>query len=100
MESFAKLEERINKAVAHIEKMMSENEKMDALIKELEKANSDLKITNNDLKKRIKIIEDGNKALEAAKVENEKQSQEISEEVKDKIEGLLARIEKYEQSAK
>jgi alpha-galactosidase/6-phospho-beta-glucosidase family protein len=98
MESFAKLEERINKAVAHIEKLMSQNEQKSALIEELEKANSELKIVNDDLKGKIKNLEGDGKTLAAAKVESEKQSQEISERVKDKIEGLLARIEKYEES--
>lgn len=98
MESFAKLEERINKAVAHIEKLMSENEQKNAIIGELEKANSELKIVNEDLQGKIKNLEGDTKSLAAAKAKSEKQSQEISERVKEKIESLLARIEKYEES--
>ncbi len=84
LDSLDKLEERISKAVAHIEKLSD-------IRKRLEEDNS-------QLKERIGRLEEELKAHKERAADLEKQSSAISERVKEKVEGLLGRIDSYEQS--
>ncbi len=84
LDSLDKLEERISKAVAHIEKLND-------IRKRLEEDNS-------QLKEKVGRLEEELKAQKEQAAEREKQSTAISERVKEKVEGLLDRIDSYEQS--
>jgi chromosome segregation ATPase len=83
MSSFAKLEERINKAVAHIEK--------------LTEAKLLLEEENKKLRVQVTELEEELKRQQAAVARLEGQSSEVSERIKEKIEGLLNKINSYEQ---
>lgn len=84
LESLDKLEERISKAVAHIEKLNEVKKKLEAENEQLKGRVSDLERELQDEKEKTAGIE--------------KKSAVISERVKEKVEGLLNRIESYEQS--
>jgi len=99
MESLAKLEERIGKAVAHIEKLVERT-------KTLEAKNDEMMATNARLTEEIKQLNDEMAKTEArlsAKDDTiadlERKYQDISEKVKDKVERLLKRIDGFEQAA-
>lgn len=82
MDSFAKLEERINRAVAHI----------DELTRKFNTVEGD----NSELRAKIKELEAELKEKQAALSDVMERSVRLSEKVKDKIEGLLGRIDGYE----
>ena len=81
-DAFARLEERINKAVAHIE--------------ELTRKNRLLTDENNRLALKIETLEDELKVKELALNKMEDQTSKVSDKVKDKIERLLAKIDNYD----
>ena len=83
MSSFAKLEERITKAVAHIEK--------------LTEARQQLEEENKRLRAQVADLEEELKRQQAAVARLEEESSEVSERIKEKIEGLLSKITSYEQ---
>jgi FtsZ-binding cell division protein ZapB len=83
MEALNKLEERISKAIAHIEK--------------LTEAKNQLDIKNRQLLERVSELENELKDKEISLKTLEKQSIQVSEKVKDKVEGLLNKISSYEQ---
>jgi FtsZ-binding cell division protein ZapB len=78
----ARLEERITKAIAHIEKLSGE-------IAGLEEKNKALVNDNSRLQDRLEELEKQIVSKDAA-------ATQLSERVKDKIEGLLTRIEAFE----
>jgi len=82
MDSFAKLEERINRAVAHI----------DELTRKFNAVEGD----NSELRAKIKQLETELKEKQTALTDLMERSTRLSEKVKDRIEGLLGRIEGYE----
>lgn len=84
LESLDKLEERISKAVAHIEKLND-------VRKRLEEENVQLREKVDRLDKELKAEKELTARLE-------KQTTTVSERVKEKVEGLLDRIDSYEQS--
>ena len=84
LDSLDKLEERISKAVAHIEKLND-------IRKRLEEE-------NNHLREKVGRLEDELKTQKELATTLEKQSAAVSERVKEKVEGLLNRIDSYEQS--
>lgn len=84
LESLDKLEERISKAVAHIEK--------------LNDVRKHLEEDNNQLKEKVDRLERELKAQKELISRLEKQSTAVSERVREKVEGLLDRIDSYEQS--
>jgi len=84
LNSLDKLEERISKAIAHIEKLTEAKSR-------LEYDNEQLKARLAELEKELKIK---STALERIEQENSK----VSEKVREKVEGLLTKISKYEQS--
>lgn len=84
LNSLDKLEERISKAIAHIER--------------LTETKSRLELENQKLNGRLAELEKELKTKAAALVRMEKQNSEVSEKVKEKVEGLLTKISKYEQS--
>jgi predicted RNase H-like nuclease (RuvC/YqgF family) len=84
LESFAKLEERINKAVAFIE--------------ELTKRNKQLEDENKEMTTKIDKLEEELKSMEASLSKRDKTSSQVSEKVKEKIEGLLSKIDNFEKS--
>jgi FtsZ-binding cell division protein ZapB len=77
MEAFAKLEERISKAVAHIDAL---TEKCQGLQQE-----------NDDLKRQLQ-------EEKAASTKREAEWNRVSSSIKEKIEVLLSRISNYEKS--
>jgi FtsZ-binding cell division protein ZapB len=84
LNSLDKLEERISKAIAHIEK--------------LTEVKSRLEEENEQLNSRISDLEKELKGKTAALERIEKQNTKVSEKVKEKVEGLLTKISNYEQS--
>lgn len=84
IESLDKLEERISKAVAHIEKLNELKKKLEEENMQLRDKVGELERELHDRQQKIAVTE--------------KQSAKVSERVKEKIEGLLDRIESYEQS--
>ncbi len=84
LESFAKLEERINKAVTYIE--------------ELTKKNKQLEDEKIELTTRIDKLEEELKGMEASLSKRDKMSSQVSDKVKEKIEGLLSKIDNFEKS--
>ena len=84
LESLNKLEERISKAIAHIEKLSEDKRRLEE--------------DNVQLRKRIGQLEEELKNKKAALDRLEKQSSVVSEMVKEKVEGLLHKISNYEQS--
>jgi FtsZ-binding cell division protein ZapB len=84
LDALNKLEERISKAIAHIEKLTSTK-------RELEEDNKQLKDKLVELEKELKAKSSRLESLE-------KESGKISEKVKEKVEGLLNKINNYEQN--
>lgn len=84
MQSFAKLEEQVSRAIAHIDKLTGK-------ISHLESDNKELRTRVAELEKELKINE---KAL----AEIETKSARVAEQVKDKVESILKRIDSYEKS--
>lgn len=84
LESLDKLEERITKAVAHIEKLNELKQKLED--------------ENERLKGKIGELEQELRNQKEKMAGFEKDSAKISDRVKEKVEGLLSRIESYEQS--
>jgi len=84
LESLDKLEERITKAVAHIEKLNELKQKLEEENERLKGKIGELERELRDQKEKIATVEKG--------------SARISDRVKEKVEGLLNRIESYEQS--
>ncbi len=84
LESLDKLEERISKAVAHIEKLND-------VKRRLEEENIQLRGKIDHLEEELRIQNDRLADLE-------KSLAKISERVREKVEGLLDRISNYEQS--
>jgi regulator of replication initiation timing len=84
LDSLDKLEERISKAVAHIGKLTEVKDR-------LEEENKQLASQKVQLEKELK-----DKVAALQKLQ--KQSGKVSEKVKEKVEGLLNKINIYEQS--
>lgn len=83
MDALNKLEERISKAIAHIEKLTDAK-------KQLEEKNLGLSTRLSELERELK---DREKSLAAL----EKQSGQINEKVREKVENLINKINSYEQ---
>jgi predicted nucleic acid-binding Zn-ribbon protein len=84
LDSLDKLEERISKAVAHIEKLNDVKRRLED--------------DNSQLREKIGRLEAELKSQRELAAKLEKQSTAISERVREKVEGLLDRIDSYEQS--
>jgi FtsZ-binding cell division protein ZapB len=84
LDSLDKLEERISKAVAHIEKLNDVRKRLEE--------------DNKQLIEKVDRLEKELKAQKELAANLEKQSTAVSERVKEKVEGLLDRIDSYEQS--
>ena len=84
LDSLDKLEERISKAVAHIEKLNDVKRRLEE--------------DNSQLREKIGRLEEELKSQRELAAKLEKQSTAISERVREKVEGLLDRIDSYEQS--
>lgn len=84
LESLDKLEERISKAVAHIEKLNDVRKRLEE--------------ENVQLREKVGLLEKDLKAEKELTAKLEKQTTAVSERVKEKVEGLLDRIDSYEQS--
>jgi predicted nucleic acid-binding Zn-ribbon protein len=84
LDALNKLEERISKAIAHIEK--------------LTEAKSKLEEENQELNGRVAELEKELKSKAKSLKNLEKQSGQVSEKVREKVEGLLNRISNFEQS--
>ncbi len=84
MDSFAKLEERISKAIAHIDDL---TQKCRRLEEENGRLNGEVQRLAQDLK-----------GKETALAQLEAESLRASELVKEKVQGLLQQIDRYDQS--
>jgi len=82
LESLGKLEERIAKVVAHIDKL---SDRCKALEQENDEIKAQLKSLANDVRERDKTIS-----------RMEQDTNRVTDKVKDKIDGLLTRIDNYE----
>ena len=96
MESLARLEERIGKAVAQIEKLVERTKSLEVKNDELAKKNA-LLTEEIELLKVTSKEEISEKGAEIAALE--RKYQDISDKVKDKVERLLKRIDGFEQAA-
>ncbi len=84
-DSLSRLEERINKAIAHIERLTEKNHR-------LETENRELKEKIERFKKELK-----SKGETLNRIEDK--STRVSEGVRDKIERLLDKIDNYDKSS-
>jgi uncharacterized coiled-coil protein SlyX len=82
LESLGKLEERIARVIAHIDELSG---RCKALEQENEEIKAQLKSLANDIRERDKTI---------SRMEHE--ANRVTDKVKDKIDGLLTRIDNYE----
>lgn len=83
MESLDKLEERITKAIAHIEK--------------LTRTKNQLEEANKQLQEQISLLKEELKTRDTDLAQLHKETNLISEKVREKVEGLLNKINAYEQ---
>ena len=84
MQSFAKLEEQVTRAIAHIDKLTGK-------VEHLESHNKELRARMTELEKELKA-----KAKMLAEMESK--SARVAEQVKDKVESILRRIDSYDKS--
>jgi chromosome segregation ATPase len=80
--SFTKLEEQINRAVAHIEKMTAQAIKLES--------------ENQELKDKIVKLERELKSRNEMLLQMEGESNRVAEQMREKIESILSRIDHYE----
>ena len=83
LDSLNQLEERISKAIAHIEKLSEAKNRLEEKNKQLGERIAELE----------KMLKDKEKSLEIC----EKQAGRVSEKIKTKVESLLNKINSYEQ---
>jgi hypothetical protein len=82
VKSFAKLEEQINRAIAHIEKMTTQAIKLES--------------ENQELKDKIVKLERELKSRNEMLLQMEGESTRVAEQMREKIESILNRIDHYE----
>jgi septal ring factor EnvC (AmiA/AmiB activator) len=82
VKSFAKLEEQINRAIAHIERMTAQAIKLES--------------ENQELKDKIVKLERELKSRNEMLLQMEGESTRVAEQMREKIESILSRIDHYE----
>ena len=84
MQAFAKLEEQVTRAIAHIDKLTGKIENLES--------------HNKELRTRVTELERDLKARERTLSDFETRSARVAEQVRDKVESILKRIDSYEGS--
>ena len=85
VKSFAKLEEQINRAVSHIEKMTAQAIKLEA--------------ENDALREKVAKLERELKSRNEMLMQMEGESAKVAEQMREKIESILNRIDQYEKGS-